>query len=237
MKLKTENYLAQSARWPDSGRHILASYDDETIVVYQAYRPAIATWAIEHQRFGGAHFSYQRMSWIKPNFLWMMYRSGWASKKGQESVLAVRIRRSIFDGFLAAAVPSSFHAHRYESREAWKAAAQASTVRLQWDPDHGPRGGKLARRAIQLGLRGPALRAYGEHPVSIEDASSFVRAQAAAMARQDRADPLTPLERVYRPADPAAAAAAGLAHCGAHAMSTLYRGRRRPHQATDGSGE
>jgi len=24
-----------------------------------------------------------RMTWIKPNFLWMMYRSGWASKKNQ----------------------------------------------------------------------------------------------------------------------------------------------------------
>ena len=33
----------------------------------------------------------------------------------------------------------------------------ASEVRLQWDPDHDPHGRPLARRALQLGLRGEAL--------------------------------------------------------------------------------
>ncbi|MFT5999906.1 MAG: hypothetical protein ACI81P_002365 [Neolewinella sp.] len=37
-----------------------------------------------HQQLGGPAFSYQRMSWIKPNFLWMMYRCGWAKKQDQE---------------------------------------------------------------------------------------------------------------------------------------------------------
>ena len=68
MDLPTEPYAEQVARWPTAGRHILAHYDDETIVVYQAYRPSIGRFAIEHGRFGG-DFSYSRMSWIKPNFL------------------------------------------------------------------------------------------------------------------------------------------------------------------------
>ena len=96
MKLECEQYETQDDRWPQSGRHVLAQYDDEIIVVYQAYRPSIANHAVKNQAFGG-DFSFNRMSWIKPNFLWMMCRSGWASKPGQEHVLAIRMLR---DGFV-----------------------------------------------------------------------------------------------------------------------------------------
>lgn len=72
MPLITESYLAQNARWPQSGRHILAQYDDESIIVYQAYRPAIGHFAARHSYFGG-EFSLTRMSWIKPNFLWSIF--------------------------------------------------------------------------------------------------------------------------------------------------------------------
>ena len=76
MNLKTKPYCEQVREWPESGRHILAQFDDETIIVYQAYRPQIGRFASEHGYFGG-EFSYSRMSWIKPNFLWMMYH-GWS---------------------------------------------------------------------------------------------------------------------------------------------------------------
>jgi hypothetical protein len=45
MHLPVESYEAQLARWPSSGRHILAHYDDATVVVYQALRSAIAAYA------------------------------------------------------------------------------------------------------------------------------------------------------------------------------------------------
>src|SRR2546426_7893609 len=92
MNLQTEQYLTQSKRWPASGRHILAQFDAETVLVYQAYRPAIGRFAAQQQRFGG-EFGLNRMSWVKPNFLWMMYRSGWGTKEGQEVTLAVRLWR------------------------------------------------------------------------------------------------------------------------------------------------
>jgi hypothetical protein len=75
MNLVTGPYLVQAARWPKTGRHILAQFDDESIIVYQAYRPAIGQFAAQHGFFGG-QFSLNRMSWIKPNFLWMRYRCG-----------------------------------------------------------------------------------------------------------------------------------------------------------------
>src|ERR1044071_9317600 len=105
--LPLEPYRSQAARWPALGRHVLAHYDDDSVVVYQAYRPAIGHFAAANQYFGG-EFSLARMSWIKPNFLWMMYRSGWGTKEGQEITLAVRLRRSAFDEILQQAVHSSF---------------------------------------------------------------------------------------------------------------------------------
>ncbi len=37
MKLVTESYLTQISRLPKTGCHIVAQYDNESIVVYQAY--------------------------------------------------------------------------------------------------------------------------------------------------------------------------------------------------------
>lgn len=63
---------------------IRADYDADTIVVYQAYAPAIADAALAAQRFVPP-FSFSRMTWIKPSFLWLMHRSNWGRKPGQDA--------------------------------------------------------------------------------------------------------------------------------------------------------
>jgi hypothetical protein len=205
MKLVTEPYHEQTAAWPQKGRHILAQYDDHTVIVYQAYRPSIGSHAAENGAFGG-DFSYSRMSWIKPNFLWMMYRSGWGMKDGQESTLALRLRRPFFDSLLARAVPSSWDRDLFASEEEWSRAVERSEVRLQWDPDHHPSGAKLERRAIQLGLRGEVLEAFGRRElVEVQDISAFVAEQRESMSAGGVAALVMPRERVYRPADPTVA--------------------------------
>lgn len=168
----------QAARWPAAGEHVLAHFDADTIVVYQAYRESIGRHAIAHGRLGGPDFSFERMSWIKPNFLWMMHRSGWGTKPGQEVTLGLRIRRSFFDRLLRDAVASSFDPARHASREAWQRAVEGSEVRLQWDPDHAPDGARLQRRAVQLGLRGAALKSLATTElVEVIDMRTFVEAQ------------------------------------------------------------
>jgi hypothetical protein len=202
MKLQTERYLDQKDRWPQSGRVILAQYDADSIVVYQAYRPSIGNFAAQHGYFGG-DFSLTRMTWIKPNFLWMMYRSGWGTKEGQEVTLAIRIQRSAFDAILAQAVHSTYIPEIYENQEAWNHAVKTSDVRLQWDPDHNPSGGKLERRAIQLGLQGQvALKYSREWIVSIEDISEFVSEQQQHVASKNYDALLIPSECVYEVSDP-----------------------------------
>jgi len=73
---------------------IRAVYDNDTIIVYQAFNKNIAESAVNNQTFISPPFKKERMTWIKPSFLWMMYRSGWATKENQENILAIKIKRS-----------------------------------------------------------------------------------------------------------------------------------------------
>jgi hypothetical protein len=209
--LVTEPYSEQVKLWPNEGRHILAQYEDSTIIVYQAYRPSIGLYAAKHGTFGG-DFSYSRMSWIKPNFLWMMFRSGWGSKESQEITLALRLSRAFFDSLLAQAVPSSWDRYRFATEEEWSQAVGRSSVRLQWDPDHHPSGAQLERRAIQLGLRGEVLETFGRRElVEVLDVSEFVAEQRERLSSDGFSGLVTPRERVYHSADPAVAARLRLA--------------------------
>jgi hypothetical protein len=201
LNLLREPYQTQLARWPRTGRHILAQFDDHSIIVYQAYRPSIGHFAAQHGYFAG-EFSLARMSWIKPNFLWMMYRCGWASKPGQEVVLAVRLQRSGFDSLLAQAVHSTYSETIYPNEETWKWAIEHSQVRVQWDPDHDPAGAKVERRAIQLGLRGEMLARYArEWIIEVADITDFVREQYQYVRRHDDPRFTLPHEEVYPVSD------------------------------------
>lgn len=199
MKLELTNYLEQEKNWPKSGKHIMAQYTDEYVVVYQAYRPEIGHFASKNQFFGGA-YSYSRMSWVKPNFLWMMYRCGWGVKEGQEVTLAIKLKRDYFESILLNAVEASFNPKNYKSREQWQSAIQNSNVRLQWDPDHAPHGEKQQRRAIQLGLRNNFLLPFkGKGIIEIEDISEFVLEQREVVNSDNLEKLLTPLESIYVP--------------------------------------
>ena len=138
MSLNICSYQSQEAQWPQAGRHILAQYDAEAVVVYQAFRPKIGEYAARNGRRFGDNFSLSRMSWIKPNFLWikpnflwMMYRSGWATKENQETILAVSLKRTAFDAILEQAVASAFDPEQHGSRDEWQSTLIASDVRLQ----------------------------------------------------------------------------------------------------------
>ena len=197
MKITTQTYADQIERWPSEGKHILAHYNDSTIIVYQAYNAEIGHFVLDNGVFGGA-FSYDRMSWIKPNFLWMMYRSGWATKPDQEVILGLRLTRTFFDEILNQAVPSSFSNNLFKTEEKWQSAITSSNVRLQWDPDHDPLGNKLERRAIQLGLRGEMLERYGKHEIiEVINCTQFVKKQRECFTDYNKLR--TPLEGVYQP--------------------------------------
>lgn len=202
MKIQTEHYYQSLERLPKTGQHITAHQQDDLLVVYQAYNHRIADFAVQNQYLGGDAFSYNRMSWIKPNFLWMMYRCGWAAKENQERVLALWLKKSDFEEILKQAAFSSFKPEYYESHEAWRQALEVKPVRLQWDPEHDPFGNKLERRAIQLGLKGDILKQFGRKYVTlIEDVTGFAKEQHAFLQNNPAEKLLVPIEEVFSTAD------------------------------------
>lgn len=197
MKLKLKKYKEQLQDWPQKGHHIMAQYDDEKIVVYQSYKIAIGEFAVRNQYFGDG-FSLERMTWIKPNFLWMMYRNGWGTKDGQECVLAIHLKLEAFKRYLENAVISTYKDNLEISRKEWQNQVKISSVRLQWDPDHDPFGNKLERRAIQIGLRNEFTHSFAkEDIIFIENISDFVREQYQFVLNNDLDQLITPEERCF----------------------------------------
>ncbi len=180
-------------------RQVRASFGETTVRVYQAFSAEIALKAIAAQKFVPP-FSRGRMTWIKPSFTWMMYRSGWATKPGQEYVLGIDILRSGFEWALANSCLSSYDATVHGTHESWQSALAGAPVRIQWDPEKTIRLGALPYRAIQVGLRGAAVAAYVDEWVTrIEGLTPLAREVEAAVRRGDvgAAKRLVPVETPY----------------------------------------
>lgn len=180
-------------------RQIRARYSDTTITVYQAYPPQLAEAALAAGRFV-APFSRDRMTWIKPSFLWMMYRCGWATKPGQERVLAIEITRAGFEWALEHSCLSHFDPSCHPDRDTWAQQVKTSPVRVQWDPERSLRLGPLGYRSVQIGLSGPAVARYVEQwTTGITDITTSVRDMHELVRAGDTtaATALLPTERPY----------------------------------------
>src|SRR5262245_11396764 len=129
-----EQVILQEQEQHPPERQVRAYFSERIVRVYQAYSSEIADRALIAQTFV-APFKRSRMTWVKPSFTWMMYRSGWASKSGQERILAIDILRSGFERALSRSCLAEYDGTIYRSREAWRASLVESPVRVQWDPE------------------------------------------------------------------------------------------------------
>ena len=102
--LLLESYEEHERHLPSKGRFIIGQFNQDEIVIYQAFKKSIRDYAIEHQKFGGPDYDFNRHTQLKPSFLWMMYYSGWAQKTDQECVLAITLSTSGFEELLSSAV-------------------------------------------------------------------------------------------------------------------------------------
>ncbi|WP_328299807.1 DUF4291 domain-containing protein [Streptomyces sp. NBC_00435] len=178
---------------------VRAWFDDETITVYQAYPAGIAEAALKAGTFVDP-FKRARMTWIKPSFLWMMYRCGWGTKAGQERVLAIDITREGFEWSLSHSCLSHFDRTRFATKEEWQEEVRSSPVRVQWDPERDLALNPLPHRAIQIGLSGTAVDRYVEDWIGdIRDVTPLAHEVHATVRAGDldAAAALLPAERVY----------------------------------------
>jgi hypothetical protein len=180
-------------------RGIRALYGESTITVYQAYSPEIGLPAARQGHFPAA-WKRDRMTWIKPSFLWMMYRCGWGAKAGQETVLAVEVSRDGFEWALRHACLSSYVRGAHPDRAAWQRKLKQAPARVQWDPERDLRLQPLPYRSLQLGLSGEAVRRYAdEWTVAIRGVTPLAREIHALVSGGDvdSAARLVPQERPY----------------------------------------
>lgn len=184
-------------------RRIRALHTASTITVYQAYSPEIGRPAVRDGRFPPA-WKRDRMTWIKPSFRWMMYRSHWGTRAGQETVLAVEITRDGFDWALRHARLSSYVRRLHPDRRAWQRDLRRAPARVQWDPERDLNLRPLPYRSLQLGLSGEASARYAdEWTVSVTDVTPLAREIHARVrgGDPDSALSLLPRERPYPAGD------------------------------------
>jgi Domain of unknown function (DUF4291) len=181
-------------------RQIRAVYDDEVIRVYQAYSNAIAAAALRKGTFVSPPFKLDRMTWIKPSFLWMMYRCGWGYKDpNQERVLAIDISRSGFEWALEHSC-LSHHSSKLEAGSEWEAQKRSTPVRIQWDPERDMQSSPLPYRSIQIGLGKEAVSLYVNDWIkNIFDITDLAHSLYELVKRGAfaQAESLLPLERPY----------------------------------------
>jgi hypothetical protein len=180
-------------------REIRAQYDDDTITVYQAYSASIAKAAVKEQKLSASpDFSLQRMTWIKPSWAWMMYRSGYATKDARQShILALKMKHKNFQELLSLAVVCGGGALSEEDR--------ARAVRVQWDPERDPALGQLPYRSIQIGISRDISKKWSEEWIgSIEDVTEMATKLKEAVDGERELDVgelvdkgLVPIERPY----------------------------------------
>lgn len=200
--LSFESYKEHERHLPSEGKFIIAHFNKESVVIYQAFKDSIAEYAVANQRFGGADYDFGRMTWLKPSFLWMMYYSGWAKKENQENVLAIRVKRSGFDEMLQAAITETFYKSLYDNRESWKDKLDNSEVHLRWQPYYDLFGEITDRRAVMIGLKGRMLERYNNEWIEeIINITPYIKEQQAFLKADKTGSLFLPKERVYAPND------------------------------------
>ncbi|MEW6128046.1 MAG: DUF4291 domain-containing protein [Acidobacteriota bacterium] len=178
-------------------RKIFANYDGEGVYVYQAFTPSTVASALRRGTFDRG-FNLERMTWIKPSFGWMLYRSGYASKHNQEAILKIKLTHAGFLEILRQSVETSFNPRIYSSESDWTLALKHSEVRHQWDPERNLRLQKLDRRAIQIGIRGATVKRYvNDWIISLEEVTQLAKALHQAIRQQQTDLPVAPIEIEY----------------------------------------
>lgn len=146
----------------------LADHDSEGVWFYQAFNHEIADWAVANQTFAGCPaFKPLRMTWIKPSFAWVLYRSGYGRKGNQGRILRIKIGHEVLGQLLSKCACGHGHG--------------GALGRVQWDPERditttetGKAPRKMLRaRAIQIGLSRDLSEKYVNSILEIQDVTQL----------------------------------------------------------------
>jgi hypothetical protein len=140
------------------------------------------------------------MTWIKPSFLWLMHRSHWGQKSGQERTLAVRIRRTGWEKALSLGVLTHPEPSIHGRSGEWEKQFQNALVHIQWDTERSLRGSAQNRYSIQVGISRHLIQEFvDEWIVSLKDLSPTVAKirQLLQSGKEKNAKRLLPSEKIF----------------------------------------
>ncbi len=180
-------------------QEIRADYNRDAIIVYQAYSEKIGKAAIKNNKFESP-FSFKRMTWIKPSYLWLMERSGWGTKSNQTVILGIKIKRSAWETALGMGILTHPDKEIYSNGATWNNQFKAAKVHVQWDPERNIRGSKLQERSIQVGISRFLIEEYNTEWIEeIVDLTPLTKKinQLRKVGKHKEAKRLLPYERVY----------------------------------------
>lgn len=184
-------------------QEIRADYDRDTITVYQAYGKSIAVSAIKNNRFESP-FSFNRMTWIKPSYLWLMERSNWGAKSNQEYILGIKINRASWEKALSMGVLTDPDKTIYKSGALWDKEFRNAKVHIQWDPERTLKGAKMQVRSIQVGIGRDLIKEYNEEWIrEINDLTPLTKKIRLLLkeGKYKEAKRLVPGEKIYEVPD------------------------------------
>ncbi|WP_298313104.1 DUF4291 domain-containing protein [uncultured Aquimarina sp.] len=182
---------------------IRADYDRDTITVYQAYGKSIAVSAIKNNKFESP-FSFNRMTWIKPSYLWLMERSNWGTKSNQEYILGIKINRASWEKALSMGVLTDPDKTIYKSGALWDKEFRNAKVHIQWDPERTLKGAKMQVRSIQVGIGRDLIKEYNEEWIQeINDLTPLTKKIRLLLkeGKYKEAKRLVPEEKIYEVPD------------------------------------
>lgn len=125
-----------------------------------------------------------------------MYRNGWGKKHNQEHILAMYIKREVFEHLFKAAMPN-YESELYNNEN--KKQYSTPNIRIKWYPERYINGNIREIRYIQIGIRDQLSDIYkNERITKIKDITDYVKDLKKRLDNNEDISSLLPKEEVYK---------------------------------------
>ena len=178
---------------PQSGRPLLACFNDEVVTVFASFGPDIAEFALRRGSLGGDSWRVGRITRFRLCFGDLFHHTSGGGQAGQEHLLAIHLQRDKFDGMLRQAVHwRVFPEGLYQTKGQWRLATRYAQAVMDWCPERGPDGAELGRSCVRFGVRDHLQKSFSSSwIVGIESMNAIGKGWAMG------SNPLTPIVRSY----------------------------------------
>jgi hypothetical protein len=130
-------------------RTLLATWDADTVVVWQAHGTEVAERAVATGRFDGPAWRHDRTTRMRVSLPSLAWRTAYVEAEDDRAV--------------------------YPSTATWRLAMRYASATVSWHPDRGPDGAELPWLTPRFGLRGALLDAFSrEWVVGVEDHTGWL---------------------------------------------------------------